>query len=67
MNNPGYMYADMVANGTPVAPGIELWAGFTTEVTQLTEEARLLSLNLRRCFLTDEPLKYFPEYLRYAK
>ncbi|XP_022128053.2 pickpocket protein 28-like [Pieris rapae] len=31
---------------------------------QLTEEARRLSPQLRRCYLTDEPLKYFPVYHR---
>ncbi|CAH4036627.1 unnamed protein product [Pieris brassicae] len=66
--NPGNMYVDVLSNGTPVPPGIEVWAGFTTTSIQLTGEARNLSPNLRRCYLTDEPLKYFPVYhRRYCK
>ncbi|CAK1551508.1 unnamed protein product [Leptosia nina] len=64
LRNPGHMYVDIVANGTPLPPGIEIWSGFATETIQMSEEARNLSPKVRRCYLTEEPLKYFPIYHR---
>ncbi|CAF4948865.1 unnamed protein product [Pieris macdunnoughi] len=62
--SPGNMYVDVVSNGVPIPPGIEVWAGYTMKSIQLSEEARSLSPKLRRCYLANEPLKYFPVYQR---
>ncbi|XP_038213322.1 sodium channel protein Nach-like isoform X2 [Zerene cesonia] len=64
LKNNGFYYVEMLSNGTPVPIASEIWAGFSTKGIHIADEVRYLSRDLRRCRMTDEPLKYFPEYHR---
>ncbi|CAG4983448.1 unnamed protein product [Colias eurytheme] len=64
LKNNGHYYVEMLSNGTPVPIGSEVWAGYSTKGIHIADEVKDLSHSLRRCRMTDEPLKYFPEYHR---
>jgi hypothetical protein len=49
-------------NGSALSPGVELWFGYYTGGFVVSETARALSQELRRCRMYDERLEKFPVY-----
>ncbi|CAH2063910.1 unnamed protein product, partial [Iphiclides podalirius] len=55
-------YIDLPGNGTPITPGTELSASYSTDGLKVDEETVNLNKDLRRCRMSYESLQYFPIY-----
>ncbi|XP_068628018.1 sodium channel protein Nach-like [Battus philenor] len=55
-------YIDLPGNGTPITPGTEFFAEYSTTGLQVDDEAVDLDTDLRRCKMSYDGLKYFPYY-----
>ncbi|XP_075972459.1 sodium channel protein Nach-like [Anticarsia gemmatalis] len=55
-------FVDTTINGTALNPGSEQWVTYYARSFLITEGARGLSANLRRCTMSDDGLSYFPTY-----